>query len=132
MAPPSPAGILFASGRLVLHAVRRFASGGAAAAFLVSLIPSAASADPPGKRFEPLAVARICRLIEVNAETHDLPKDFFARLIWKESRFDPDAVSPAGAEGIAQFMPGTAKMRGWPTASTSTKPSPPPPATSPN
>src|SRR5690606_2397231 len=31
---------------------------------------------------------------------------------WKESLFDPAAVSPKGAEGIAQFMPGTARMRG--------------------
>lgn len=27
--------------------------------------------------------------------------------LWQESRFIPSAVSPAGAEGIAQFMPGT-------------------------
>lgn len=60
----------------------------------------------------PDPVDRICDLIEVNADLHGLPKDYFARLIWKESRFDAKAVSPVGAEGIAQFMPATAKMRG--------------------
>jgi hypothetical protein len=34
------------------------------------------------------------------------------RLIWQESRFDPKARSHQGAEGIAQFMPGTARWRG--------------------
>jgi len=29
--------------------------------------------------------------------------------LWQESRLDPLARSPAGAEGIAQFMPGTAR-----------------------
>jgi soluble lytic murein transglycosylase-like protein len=60
----------------------------------------------------PVTIGRICDLIETHAELNNLPKDFFARLIWKESRFDANAVSPAGAEGIAQFMPGTAAMRG--------------------
>lgn len=41
-----------------------------------------------------------------------LPPDFFVRLIWQESNFDPNSVSPAGAQGIAQFMPGTARWRG--------------------
>jgi hypothetical protein len=41
-----------------------------------------------------------------------MPADFFARLLWKESRFAVDAVSPVGAQGIAQFMPYTAEERG--------------------
>jgi hypothetical protein len=54
----------------------------------------------------------ICQLIDAAAERFGLPKPFFARLIWKESRFDINAVSPAGAQGVAQFMPSTAKIRG--------------------
>ena len=57
-------------------------------------------------------VSRICLLIEREASVNGLPPAYFARLIWKESRFDINAVSPAGAEGIAQFMPATARIRG--------------------
>jgi len=59
-----------------------------------------------------VTASRVCRLIQSHADTHGLPADFLARLIWKESRFDANAISPAGAEGIAQFMPGTASARG--------------------
>jgi hypothetical protein len=55
---------------------------------------------------------RICREIERVATIHNLPKSTFARLIWTESRFDILARSPVGAEGIAQFMPATAKAEG--------------------
>ncbi|WFP77780.1 lytic transglycosylase domain-containing protein [Mesorhizobium sp. WSM4906] len=72
-----------------------------------------ALADPPQSRSAAKRlINRVCDLIETEAGKNGLPQDFFARLIWKESRFDPNAVSPVGAEGIAQFMPGTAKLRG--------------------
>lgn len=54
----------------------------------------------------------LCRAIERFSVEHDLPPEYFARLIWRESLFRADAVSYKGAEGIAQFMPGTAKLRG--------------------
>lgn len=53
----------------------------------------------------------LCSAIERSASDFQLPPDFFARLIWRESRFRADALSYKGAEGIAQFMPGTAKLR---------------------
>jgi soluble lytic murein transglycosylase-like protein len=56
--------------------------------------------------------ADLCRTIGHFAGKHDVPPDFFARLIWRESLFRPEAVSPKGAEGIAQFMPTTARTRG--------------------
>lgn len=62
------------------------------------------------KAGQDVTVARICSLIADEAKANAIPEDFFARLIWKESRFDHRAVSPAGAEGIAQFMPATAKI----------------------
>ena len=57
-------------------------------------------------------VPDVCRAIEAYAAEWRLPVGFFARLIWQESRFDPQALSHAGAEGIAQFMPGTGRLRG--------------------
>ncbi len=54
----------------------------------------------------------VCRMIEAAASKHDLPSSFLTRLIWQESSFRPNVVSGAGAQGIAQFMPGTAGERG--------------------
>lgn len=53
----------------------------------------------------------LCAVIDHFAANHNIPPAFFARLIWRESLFRPEAVSPKGAEGIAQFMPGTARLR---------------------
>ncbi len=58
----------------------------------------------------------MCLMIESAAKAQDLPLEFFARVIWQESRFQSDAVGPVTrsgqrALGIAQFMPGTANER---------------------
>jgi hypothetical protein len=58
----------------------------------------------------------MCLMIESAAKANDLPLEFFARVIWQESRFQSDAVGPVTrsgqrAQGIAQFMPGTANER---------------------
>jgi hypothetical protein len=59
-----------------------------------------------------VAVDSICDALAAAAAENDLPIDFFTRLIWQESRFDPAAVSRSGAQGVAQFMPATASWRG--------------------
>ncbi len=58
----------------------------------------------------------MCLMIESAARASGLPLEFFARVIWQESRFQSDAVGPVTrsgqrAQGIAQFMPGTAGER---------------------
>ncbi|MCF6443804.1 lytic transglycosylase domain-containing protein [Nereida sp. MMG025] len=53
-----------------------------------------------------------CSAIDHLAQRHGLNRDFFARLIWQESRFNPNALSHANARGIAQFIPSTAHLRG--------------------
>ncbi len=59
----------------------------------------------------------LCLLIESAARANDLPVEFFARVIWQESRFRAESIGPVTrsgqrAQGIAQFMPGTAAERG--------------------
>lgn len=54
----------------------------------------------------------LCRLIDGAAQQHSVPPAFLTRLIFQESSFRPHVTSPAGAQGVAQFMPGTARERG--------------------
>ncbi|MBF9195934.1 lytic transglycosylase domain-containing protein [Microvirga terrestris] len=65
----------------------------------------------PGSSGETVEQA-LCRLIEGAARAQKIPRDLLTKLIWQESSFRPHVVSPAGAQGIAQFMPGTARERG--------------------
>jgi hypothetical protein len=69
-------------------------------------IASEASAD------QPLSVDDLCNALFTSAQDNGLPVQFFANLIWQESRLQNDAVSSAGALGIAQFMPEVAVENG--------------------
>ena len=55
--------------------------------------------------------SEVCPTLEQAAAENDR-SIFFVRVIWQESRFNALAVSPKGAQGIAQFMPRTADWRG--------------------
>jgi hypothetical protein len=96
------------------------AGGGIARPSIEELaIPS----DEKGGAQKPANTARetdtreaMCLMIESAAKANDLPLEFFARVIWQESRFQSDAVGPVTrngqrAQGIGQFMPGTANER---------------------
>jgi hypothetical protein len=77
--------------------------------------PTAAKKAADGAR-ESVAREAMCLMIESAAKASNLPLEFFARVIWEESRFKSDAVGPVTrggqrALGIAQFMPGTASER---------------------
>jgi hypothetical protein len=67
----------------------------------VAVTPPHAEADPT-----------LRKMAEDAATAHTLPIGYFLRLIRQESGFNPNSVSRAGAQGIAQFMPATAYDRG--------------------
>src|SRR6516165_982543 len=74
--------------------------------------PNATPAANPAPASHPPTPDDICRALEQDAAENELPVEFFARVIWQESRFNARAVSNKGAQGIAQFMPATADYRG--------------------
>jgi len=65
-----------------------------------------------GRVAEPMKHNDLCDVLEEVADEFDLPASLFTRLIWQESRFRNETVSRAGAQGMAQFMPRTAEVRG--------------------
>jgi hypothetical protein len=74
--------------------------------------PASTTASPSSRNAKSDEPDQNCQALASAAAAHDLPLDFFVRLIRQESNFNPASVSHAGAQGIAQFMPDTARWRG--------------------
>jgi len=51
------------------------------------------------------------RVAELAAK-YDISPSLLEAVVWQESRWNERAVSPVGARGLAQLMPGTARMMG--------------------
>jgi soluble lytic murein transglycosylase-like protein len=84
---------------------------GAVRIFVVTLLAALAVGSSPAQAqtgAEETVDQAVCRFIEAAAKDNAIPRGFLTRLIWRESSFRSHAVSPVGAQGIAQFMPGTA------------------------
>jgi hypothetical protein len=77
---------------------------------LVSAV--AVPADPAHAKSTESIEEAACRIIESAAHSSHLSVGLLTRLVWVESRFQAGVTSPAGAQGIAQFMPETAAERG--------------------
>ena len=73
-------------------------------------LPDHAIADPArhAAGIPPRYTAKMAEL----AARFDLSPSLLEALVWQESRWREDAVSPVGARGLAQLMPGTARYLG--------------------
>lgn len=106
----------FFSGRLGRLAKRPFDSG----PFTPNPKPTATAKPSEGEVAQPTdqasaevdSRASIQGSIEAAASKYNLPSKLIASVIRAESNFRADAVSPAGAQGLMQLMPATARELG--------------------
>ena len=101
---------------LLVPAAAAVAEDAAPARLVKPSVEELATREPAATGRETDTREAMCLMIESAAKANDLPLEFFARVIWQESRFQSDAVGPVTrsgrrAQGIAQFMPGTASER---------------------
>ena len=69
-------------------------------------VPAAAVATP---RYDGRYTGQYLALAQSAARRHGIPEDLFLRLVQQESGWNPNALSHAGAIGLAQLMPDTAR-----------------------
>jgi soluble lytic murein transglycosylase-like protein len=88
-----------------------------AAAPAATTAPPASSATAPAHNPAPVGnlpagAARWQASIDRAAAAEGLDPKLLTAVVWVESNFVPDAISHAGAIGLAQLMPGTAELLG--------------------
>lgn len=66
---------------------------------------------PTGLHVQAMPAVYAAKVAELSAR-FDLSPALIEALVWQESRWRADAVSPVGARGLAQLMPGTAREMG--------------------
>lgn len=91
-------------------------------------LPLAAAVDeatlevlPDGTGFHPASITSVAdaagpeqfraRVAELAAK-YDISPTLLEAVVWQESRWNAGAISPVGARGLAQLMPGTARQMG--------------------
>jgi hypothetical protein len=80
--------------------------------FLALLVIASAAAGAIAGQLPAPGWQAVCRTVDRVAGADRLPEAFLTRVLWQESRLHSDALSPKGAEGVAQFMPPTATEHG--------------------
>lgn len=102
--------------QLVTHGVWKAPAGDRAFAMAPSTEPNPfyAPRPSPGSAKQGTSFRRAVYLPHVYAAEarFSLPSGLLDALIWTESRYNPVAVSRAGAAGLGQLMPGTARDLG--------------------
>lgn len=73
---------------------------------------SDATTQPPERRAADSVLDRIDQIIDEASATYGVNPGFVRAIIHAESRFNPNAVSHVGAQGLMQLMPDTARQLG--------------------
>jgi len=104
----------------------RWIAGGPATPELPAAMAGVVNEDalevlPDGTAFHPASVTSVAdaagperfraRVAELAAK-YDISPSLLEAVVWQESRWNTGAVSPVGARGLAQLMPGTARQMG--------------------
>ena len=76
----------------------------------IPILPDHAIADP-ARHAAGIPLRYSAKIAELAAR-FDLSPSLLEALVWQESRWNENAVSPVGAQGLAQLMPGTARYLG--------------------